>query len=355
MKVIAYYLPQFHEIEENNKWWGKGFTEWTNIKKAKPLYSNHIQPKVPLGNNYYNLMDKETVIEQTRLLNEYNIYGLCYYHYYFEGKMLLEKPAENLLNWKDIKQNFCFCWANHDWRKTWNGTTELLMKQTYGNEKAWKEHFDYLLPFFKDERYIKIENKPVFVIYKLEDIENGEEMLKFWDMEAKKNGLDGVYIIESVDYYKKNKFSAMSDALVYREPSIALSKIRKKSRLEKIKEKFFPIKKELPERIDGNLVWKYILENIKNNNKSKKIFYGSFSSWDNTPRHGERGFIIENCNPQNFKKYFEKQLELMKENKVEYLFFNAWNEWAEGMYLEPDEENKYRYLEVIRDVLKEKE
>ncbi len=226
------------------------------------------------------------------------------------------------------------------------------MKQTYGNEKDWKGHFNYLLPFFKDERYIKIENKPVFVIYKIEDIENSEEMLKIWNEEAKKNGLDEVYIIESVDYYKKNKFSTMSNALVYREPSIALSKIRKKSKLDKIKEKFFPTKKGLPEKIDGNLVWKYILENIKNNNKSKKIFYGSFSSWDNTPRHGERGFIIENCNPENFKKYFEQQLELIKQNKVEYLFFNAWNEWDEGMYLEPDEENKYGYLEVIRDVFK---
>lgn len=109
MKIIAYYLPQFHEIEENNKWWGKGFTEWTNVKKAKSLYKEHIQPKVPLGNNYYNLMDKKVMEWQTDLMKKYNVYGLCYYHYYFEGKMLLEKPAENLLKWKDINQKFCFC------------------------------------------------------------------------------------------------------------------------------------------------------------------------------------------------------------------------------------------------------
>ena len=351
MKIIAYYLPQFHEIEENNKWWGKGFTEWTNVKKAKPLYKGHIQPKIPLNSNYYNLMDKKVMEWQTDLMKKYNVYGLCYYHYYFEGKMLLEKPAENLLKWKDINQKFCFCWANHDWRKTWNGTSELLMKQTYRAEDSWKEHFYYLLKFFKDERYIKIENKPVFVIYKTEDIENCEKMLEYWNKLAKENNLDGLYVIETIDYTSGKNNCENSNAVLYREPAIALSKLRKRSKIEKILDKVFNKEKEKPERIDYDLVWKKILEFPLKKKENKQRYLGTFSSWDNTSRHGENGFVIENGNPEKFKKYLLEQKKQMKNENTEYIFLNAWNEWAEGMYIEPDEENKYGYLEAIKEVM----
>ncbi len=188
MKILAYYLPQFHEIEENNKWWGKGFTEWTNVKKGKKLFKTQNQPFVPLNNNYYNLLNKETVKWQTELAKKYGVYGFCYYHYWFEGKKLLEKPVENLLKWKNIDQKFCFCWANHSWKKTWNGLNEILMEQKYGNEDSWNKHFDYLLQFFKDERYIKIDNKPIFMIFKLKDIKDINEMLDFFNKKCIENG-----------------------------------------------------------------------------------------------------------------------------------------------------------------------
>ena len=204
MKIIAYYLPQFHEVKENSEWWGKGFTEWVNVKKAKPLYRNHKQPNLPLENNYYDLLNKESVIWQTKLANEYGIDGFCYYHYWFKGKKILEKPAENLLKWKDILQNFCFCWANHDWKKTWNGTNQILIKQEYGEEKEWEEHFQYLLSFFKDNRYIKIGNKPILMIFNAEAIPRVNERIEYYNKRCKEHGFEGIYIIESLNS-KKNK------------------------------------------------------------------------------------------------------------------------------------------------------
>jgi len=150
MKFFAFFFLQFHEIPENNKWWGDGFTEWVNVKSAKQLYKGHVQPKHPRGGHYYNLLEKDTVVKQTSLMKNYNVSGMIYYHYYFKGKLLLEKPAENLLKWKDIKQPFFFCWANHNWFRTWSGEKTLLIKQEYGTEADWEKHFQYLLPFFKD-------------------------------------------------------------------------------------------------------------------------------------------------------------------------------------------------------------
>ena len=145
MKKFAFYLPQFHEIEDNNRWWGKGFTEWTHVRQARPLYKGHIQPIKPFNNNYYNLLEKQTVEWQNDLMHKYKIDGLIYYHYYFCGKTLLEKPAENLLKWKEIDQPFFFCWANHTWYKAKNKTRKALIEQQYGNEKDWANHFSYLL------------------------------------------------------------------------------------------------------------------------------------------------------------------------------------------------------------------
>ena len=161
MRWFAFYLPQFHETKENNEWWGKGFTEWTHVNGAKSLYKGHRQPIAPLDKNYYDLMNKESVEWQTSLMHQYGVDGLVYYHYYFRGQKLLEKPAENLLKWTDIDQPFFFCWANHTWYQAINGVKKVLREQTYGTQEDWDDHFQYLLPFFRDDRYEKIDNKPV--------------------------------------------------------------------------------------------------------------------------------------------------------------------------------------------------
>ena len=172
VKIIPFYLPQFHEIPENNKWWGEGFTEWTNVRKAKPLFEGHRQPKIPLDNNYYNLMDDNVKIWQAKIAKEHGIFGFCYYHYWFKnGRKLLEKPAEQMLQNQEIDIPFCFCWANENWSKNWDGgNREVIMEQHYGGKQDWEMHFQYLLPFFRDKRYITVHGKPIFVIYKPEQI-----------------------------------------------------------------------------------------------------------------------------------------------------------------------------------------
>ncbi|MGL5963174.1 MAG: glycosyltransferase WbsX family protein [Fusobacteriaceae bacterium] len=353
MKIIAYYLPQFHEVEENNTWWGKGFTEWTNTRKTKPLYKGHNQPKEPLNDNYYNLLDKETMEWQQKISTENGVYGFCYYHYWFKGKKLLEKPIENLLKWKDINQKFCFCWANHDWKKTWNGTQEMLMKQEYGIQKDWESHFNYLLQFFKDERYIKINNKPIFMLYRAKDILNCEEMINFWNNLATKNGFSGIYIIESLNLKNEKSYLKNSKAVALREPNYSMINLNIAQKfINKIKREYFsePSKYNYSNLCKSSIK---LLEKIEISNKA--VFFGSFVGWDNTPRHSIRGRIAENSTPEEFKKYISQQIRISKTKKIEeqIIFLNAWNEWAEGMYLEPDKRFKYGFLNALKEALEE--
>lgn len=201
MKIITFYLPQFHEIPENNEWWGKGFTEWVNVKKAQPLYEGHEQPRVPLNENYYNLLDPNVQVWQAKIAKEYGVYGFCYYHYWFNGKLLLEKPMENMLKNRDIDIPFCVCWANEPWTRAWVGETKVLIPQLYGEKREWKEHFDYLLPFFKDSRYICDDGKPLVVIYRPEVIECLNEMLDYWNELAIQEGFEGLtYAYQNIDF-----------------------------------------------------------------------------------------------------------------------------------------------------------
>ena len=192
-KVLALHLPQYHRIPENDRWWGEGFTDWVNVRKAKPLFQGHEQPVVPLNNNYYDLSDTAAIRWQAQLAKQYGVYGFCYYHYWFSGRKLLEKPCELLLDHKDIDIKYCFCWANESWARTWDGKEhDVLMKQVYGGREDWTAHFDYLLPFFQDERYIRIDNKPVIFIYSCHRIADFDDVVAWWDELARENGFDGV-------------------------------------------------------------------------------------------------------------------------------------------------------------------
>ena len=165
MKIIAFYLPQFHCFPENDAWWGTGFTEWNNVRSAQPLFKNHNQPRVPLDNNYYDLTETENLRWQAHLAQKYGVYGFCYYHYWFNGKLLMEKPMEQMLSDKEIQLPFCICWANENWTKAWaKRSKEVLIAQNYENKEDWKKHFEYLEKFFKDKRYIKCNGKPLLVI-----------------------------------------------------------------------------------------------------------------------------------------------------------------------------------------------
>lgn len=354
MKIFAFFLPQFHAIPENDEWWGKDFTEWVNVKRAKPLYNGHMQPQIPLDNNYYNLLEKSTVEWQTNLIKKYSISGMIYYHYYFKGKKLLEKPAENLLKWKDIDQPFFFCWANHSWNRSWNGTRELLLKQEYGDEKDWENHFQYLLQFFKDERYEKKNNKPVFMLYQ-PIFKEKKAMFNYFEKRCKENGFDGIYLIETCikiddDNIKRiyDNMPSQCEALFLREPSVCQNLYlyeRYKNIFSNLPSRFlhrfyrlFRFK-NVSAKFDANVLYDYMKKEPKNDNIINGIFFG----WDNTPRHGKRGYVIT---PVDKTKFFE-YMNSIKDN--EYCFVNAWNEWAEGMMLEPTKLDEYKYLEWINE------
>lgn len=241
MKVIAFYLPQFHSIPENDMMWGKGFTEWVNVKKSKPLFKGHYQPRKPLNDNYYNLLDDDIKKWQVNLAKEHGIYGFCFYHYWFNGKKLLEKPVEQFLNNSNLDISFCLSWANEAWSKAWvSKSDEVLYEQEYGNEKNWEEHFTYLLPFFKDKRYIKENNKPLFIIYRPELIDCLNEMLDYLDKRAKECGFSGIaFAYQHVNFYlKKNKDDSRFSYNIEYEPAYSMSELRKDNKTKTFLLKF---------------------------------------------------------------------------------------------------------------------
>ena len=190
IKPIAFYLPQYHSIPENDLAWGKGFTEWTNVKKAKPLFPGHYQPRIPLDQNYYNLEDSTVMKQQSVIAKDHGIFGFCYYHYWFKnGKKLLEKPIENMLKDPDVDIPFCLCWANESWTKRWNGRDgEIIVEQDYGAIDDWKAHFNYLFEFISDSRYITLDGKPIIIIYKPDEIPCMNDMMECWQNLALENG-----------------------------------------------------------------------------------------------------------------------------------------------------------------------
>ena len=348
IKIIAWHLPQYHAIPENDKWWGEGFTEWTNVKKAKPLYKNHYQPRVPLHQNYYDLSSPRALEEQCELAKKYGIYGFCFYHYWFNGKLLLEKPIEQMLDNNKIDFPYCFSWANEPWTKAWDGAErEVIMPQYYGGEQEWKEHYEYLRPFFQDERYIKVQGKPMFLIYRTENIPNCEEMIAYWNELAQKDGFAGIHLVETLTYFQEEPFCENSQAVAYMEPTYKSRNPRLVLYLKLIKSILFKNVKMQIESYDT--AWKKIVRRPYRVFGNRETYLGAFVGWDNTARKGTRGKVIEGGSPEKFEKYARMQVE---KSQSEFLFINAWNEWAEGTYLEPDERDKYGYLESIKNILR---
>ncbi|MBP7901749.1 MAG: glycoside hydrolase family 99-like domain-containing protein [Spirochaetes bacterium] len=345
MKIIAFYLPQFHVIPENDEWWGRGFTEWTNVKKAKPLFRGHNQPRIPLNGNYYDLSDINVMKWQSELAVKHGIDGFCFYHYWFDGKLLLEKPVEMYRESSEIKTPYCLSWANEPWTRSWDGKNRnILMKQNYGGMNDILKHFDYLLPFFKDSRYIKINNKPVFLFYRANSIDYFDLMITEWDKLLKKNGFNGLYAVETLTGFQKNKISVLSDASVYMEPMYSLScKNMIQKQIDNIR-----IYLKLGKRVSYSAIWNKI---IKNEVISNTRFGGAFVDWDNSPRKKKQHLVFDKVSLDLFEKYFEKQYQKSRLMRSPFIFINAWNEWAEGTYLEPDETMGYGFLERIKKIV----
>lgn len=353
-KILAIYLPQYYENEDNNLWWGKGFTDWETVKTAEKYFEEQREPRVPLEGIYYDLSKRETMESHAALAKRYGIDGFCFYHYYFkDGKKELELPAENLLKWKDIDMPFCFNWASEPWIRSWsrisgNVWTEkyekngdnvngaVLVSQDYGDIFSWKEHFEYLLPFFYDERYIKIDGKPVFIFYSPNDIKVLHDMLECWRRMAEEAGFPGLYLIGA----HMDTGNMDLDAAIIYEPRNSMDCLNRQGRVE--------IKNGV-RCYDYKAAWTEVVETLPIS--EYKTFFCGISGYDDTPRRGRSGECMVNCSAEIFKDGLRNLILKSMRYKNEFLFINAWNEWGEGMYLEPDETSGYAYLEMIQEAI----
>lgn len=346
-KILAINMPAFHQVPDNDKWWGEGFTEWDNVRGGKPLFKKHYQPIKPLDDNYYDLSKKEDIENQMKLASEYGLYGFIYYHYWFgNGRMIFEKPAEIIRDEIDFKFNYCFCWANETWMTTWHGLpSNTLIEQTYPGKDDWKQHINYFLSFFRDERYIKIDNKPVLYIYKANEISDYDKMIDFFNDELINAGFNGIYVVEYISSKNRDLFSDKSSAVMEFEPLYSTFFDISKLNLAK---RFLCKKLKFTDYQNYKALWNHILKR-KRTYKGKNIHKGCFVGWDNSARKGKESMIVKEASPEIFGQNFKKLIEITRPDcDNEFIVINAWNEWSEGAYLEPDEKNKFRYLQQIK-------
>lgn len=349
VRIIAFYLPQFHPIPENDKWHGAGFTEWTNTAKARPYFKGHRQPNIPGELGFYDLRLKETRIQQARLAMEYGIEGFCYWHYWLgNGKRLLEKPMNEVLESGSPEFPFCLGWANHSWTGKWFGTNDMIAEQRYPGMGDHKLHFEYLLKAFKDSRYIKVDGRPLLYIYKPKDIPNVKDVLNYWRELSKQSGLNGLYIIGEHTKIQEIEIYGL-DACAYSGHTHIQNYIPKNRYLRKLENKWRKYSKR-PK------VYKYsdaINYFLRDSTPHKKEHPSIIPNWDTTPRLGSRGLVLHDSTPELFRKHIREVFSKVKKIDSEFriVFVKSWNEWAEGNYLEPDRYFKRKYLEVLRDEL----
>lgn len=354
-RIIAFYLPQFHPTPDNDKWWGKGFTEWTNVGKAKPLFKGHYQPHVPADLGYYDLRLPEVREQQAQLAKEAGIEGFCYYHYWFgNGKQELELPFNEVLSSGKPDFPFCLCWANESWHsKLWNidGTIQkkLLIEQKYGDKNEWKEHFYHLLPAFKDKRYIRVDDKPIFMIYREEEFVEISEFIKFWNELAIANGLKGIYFIA----YKLNDFTPEMVKRVLGKGFNAIntgelfSIISKRSLFRRCIDKFlFSFILRMPRAYKYSKAYPYFISEI---DSYDNVFPCLVPNWDHTPRSGRAGFVLLDSTPKLFSKHIKQVFSIVSKKPVnrQVMFLKSWNEWGEGNYMEPDLKFGKGYIQAL--------
>lgn len=350
--TIAIYLPQFHPIAENDQWWGKGFTEWTNVGKAKPLYKGHYQPHIPADLGYYDLRLEETRIAQAQLAKDYSIDAFCYWNYWFgEGKKLLERPLEEVLTNEKPDFPICIGWANHSWEaKNW-GTKKLknkiLIEQKYPGMEDCINHYQSVSRAFKDNRYLKLNGKPIFVIWDPLAISSGFEYLNTWRNLARKDGFPDIHFIGFTyfknridEIYKLGFDDVLFDGLF--EARNSISRIRLIS--QKIFREIFSLPMKVPYRRYAKINETIILE--------KNVIPCVLPNYDHTPRSGKRGVVLLS-DPNSYKKHLANVVGMIKSNQLKspLLFIKSWNEWGEGNHLEPDLKFGLQYLEGTKSAL----
>ena len=339
-KLIAFYLPQFHQIAENSEWWGEGFTEWTNVKKALPNFEEHYQPHEPAKLGYYDLSSVQVMHEQAEMARLFGVHGFCFYYYWFSGRRVLERPLENFLK-SDVDINFCLCWANENWTRTWDGDTKsVLLEQKYevGDEEKFIED---LLPYFKDSRYIYVDGSPLLLVYRAKEIPNADKVFSNWRLLAKKYGFKNLHIVV-VDFYDiQSPEEVGADALVEFPPH----KFNGPNCIPEVVPRFTNA------NFSGGIIDynKIIAQSANRAPPDFKLYRGLIPSWDNTARRQDNPTIVVNESPKKFgawlayiRAYTRKYLVSKEDN---FIFINAWNEWGEGCHLEPDQKRGMGFLE----------
>jgi len=377
-RVIAYYLPQYHPVPENDRFWGKGFTEWTNVAKAKPLFRGHYQPQIPADLGFYDLRLPEVRIAQAELAKEAGIEGFCYWHYWFgNGRKVLDMPFREVLRSKEPDYPFCLGWANHDWTtKTWEKgksfTSEtMIFEQLYPGEEDYTAHFYEVLPAFKDHRYITVEDKPLFVIFDPTTFPDATRFMKLWNRLAVENGLRGVYFVGRCDALPSMNLSNLRgmDKLIKSSyddllgqgydgvNSITLKYAEFKATgvihkaIHSVMRKFF----------GGLVLDKYNYADLVKyfttpEDYEKRIYPQLIPRRDRSPRSGRKAMIYYGSTPELFKTAAENAVRCVEQRDYDHrlIFLNAWNEWGEGAYMEPDLKFGHGYIDALQEVLTKK-
>jgi len=344
IKILSYYLPQFHPIPENDKWHGDGFTEWHKVRGANPLFYGHYQQHVPHEDIGYYLLDSPIILKkQADMMKKAGIFGQIFYHYWFTGKLILEKPAQMLLENKDIEMPFCFCWANENWTKKWDGNEkEILLGQDYSKEDAAK-FIKYLIPFFKDERYIKISGRPVLFIYRSASFPNFKIYKEIWANECIKNGLPRPYLVATLTRGVTNPSNYNMDAAVERVLHDWTD-----GNVSETKNELVQYSVMNGSVLQYDSVADYYISKEENN---PFVYFRSIvPNWDNTARYGENASLLYESTPGKFQswlKYLINWSKIRLRENERFIIVNAWNEWAEGAHLEPDTKFGYAYLNSI--------
>lgn len=376
-RVIAFYLPQFHPIPENDKWWGKGFTEWTNVGKAKPLFKGHYQPRVPADLGYYDLRMPEVREAQANMAREAGIEGFCYWHYWFgNGKQLLERPFNEVLASGKPDFPFCLGWANETWtNKSWEvGTRQMklsvLMEQKY-NLKDYEKHFYSVLPAFRDSRYIQVDGMPLFLVFRPLEIPDGRAFINLWKELAVKNGLKGIHFVgikQNFDTCKKSIKGTLRKeipdaAFEYKrvlDVGFDAVNSRGNDRAEAFaRHRIDLVRRYISIRFFGRFTvsrieqkeankWLYVPED-----KLDNIYPTLLPNWDRSARSGKKARIYTGSTPELFREQLATALALVKNKQPEHkiLFLQSWNEWAEGNYVEPDLKYGHGFLDVLRNLI----
>lgn len=376
-RIIALYLPQFHPIPENDKWWGPGFTEWTNVAKAKPLFRGHVQPRIPADLGFYDLRLAETREQQAMLAREAGIEGFCYYHYWFGGgRQLLERPFNEVVASGKPDFPFCICWANHTWsNKTWNRKSAMqqdsvLMEQTYPGTEDDIAHFNSLLPAFRDPRYMTVDGKLIFVIYDPLKFINIERFIETWRKLAEKNGLPGFHFVGMTPSTLTLRVAAdgsrqrvmpnlKSSAKIFKDVlDLGFDSVNSfgKRRGEMLYEgKWKNLAKTILRHVGlstGSIRYDYertVCNYFAPEDSWENVYPTILPQWDRTPRVSSWDGVYVNATPEKFEKHIRKALELIKDKAPEHriLFLKSWNEWGEGNYVEPDLQWGHGFLDAI--------